>query len=199
MPPPSKTTRPSQKSQGSTKRMRRRLPWNQQQKEALLSVPMATLKRRNQSQRWHFSVAIGANRQRRCLSVTIGVDRQRRKLNGLRNKGMRRVANVIWSGYRCGFKSSVIWNGIWNSEGLFATTELNGNSWSVAVEFNRQRLSTTATVVRVVGDLEFNHLQWRAKELKRQGFFFFFYYWNVFCGSWFFLGVLGIVIRLISL
>ena len=60
---------------------------------------------------------------------------------------MRRVA--IWSGCRCGYRLF----GVGNGDGLFATVA----SWSVAVEFNRWRLSSTATVVGVVDYIWVRH------------------------------------------
>ena len=55
----------------------------------------------------------------------------------------------------------------------------------VAVEFNRQQLSSIATVVCVFGILVFFFLTEMAIAM--------------FCGSWFLFGVLGIEIRLTNL
>ena len=64
---------------------------------------------------------------------------------------MRRVA--IWSGCRCGYRRFGVGIGVGNGDGLFATVA----SWSVAVEFNRRRLSSTTTVVGVVDYIWVRH------------------------------------------
>ena len=84
------------------------------------------------SQRWGWVLA------------TVRNAKGHRKSNRRRIEGMRRVA--IWSGYRCGYRRFGVGIGVGNGEGLFATVA----SWSVAVEFNRWRLSSTTTVVGVV-------------------------------------------------
>ena len=76
--------------------------------------------------------------------VTVRTAKGHRKSNHRRIEGMRRV--VIWSGYRCGYRRFGVGIGVGNGDGLFAIVA----SWSFAVEFNRWRLSSTATVVGVV-------------------------------------------------
>ena len=127
MPPPSKTTCPSQKSQGSTKRVRRRLPRNQQQKEASLSVPTATLKRRD---------------RRRSPTVTLKrCDRRRLPMATLKRRvGANGGSWMVVGSKEC--EGSLVWFGVGISVGW--SRRWFGVGFGTAMVY-LQQLSSTAT------------------------------------------------------